>query len=232
MRLLTGTSGWQYKEWKGSFYPEDLPTDEMLSFYADHFSTVEVNNTFYRMPKASVLENWAASVPSDFRFVLKASRRITHFSRLKESAAEPLDYMLSTAETLGDQLGPILFQLPPNLKKDLDRLKEFLDRLPDGLKSAFEFRNPSWEDEEVAELLRDHDAALCIASSEEAETPFQATASYGYLRLRKTAYADGEIDRWIQAIRSQKWDEVYVFFKHEDEGTGPRLADKFAKAFG
>ena len=232
MRLLVGTSGWQYREWKGSFYPEDLPTDGMLAYYAERFPAVEVNNTFYRMPKESVLQSWSAQVPAGFRFVLKASQRITHYQRLKEEATESLAYLLRTAAALGDRLGPILFQLPPNLKKDAPRLDAFLAHLPEGTRAAFEFRHTSWLDDEIYELLRTHDVALCTAHTEEEQTPLQATADYGYLRLRKVAYEPGELSEWAARVRAQAWEEVFVFFKHEDEGTGPKLAAQFREAFG
>lgn len=232
MRILAGTSGWQYKEWKGSFYPDDMSTDGMLTYYADRFPTVEVNNTFYRMPKESVLRDWAERVPDGFTFVLKASQRITHYARLKEESIESLEYLLRCAAVLGDRLGPILFQLPPNLKKDLPRLASFLEHLPAGTRAAFEFRNPSWLDGEVYDLLRAHDLALCIANTDEEETPFEATAGYGYLRLRKEAYGEGELESWADRIKAQRWSDVYVFFKHEDEGTGPKLARRFLDICG
>jgi uncharacterized protein YecE (DUF72 family) len=231
MRILAGTSGWQYKEWKGSFYPEDLSTGDMLSYYAQRFPTVEVNNTFYRMPKPAVLADWASQVPDGFQFVLKASRRITHFGRLKEGAQEPLQFLLESAATLGDRLGPILFQTPPNLKKDLPRLKAFLGYIPRGVRGAFEFRHESWPDQETADVLREHDMALCIANTEDEEPPWFATASYGYLRLRKVRYEEGELEGWAERIRSAGWKEAFVFFKHEDEGTGPRLAKSFTELF-
>jgi uncharacterized protein YecE (DUF72 family) len=229
MRIRAGTSGWQYREWKGSFYPGDLPAEDMLRYYAERFPAVEVNNTFYRLPKEDVLRAWAATVPGDFAFVLKASRRITHFSRLGESAAEPLAHLLRTAAALGDRLGPFLFQLPPNLKKDAGRLAGFLGRLPAGTRAAFEFRHPSWHDDEVLDLLQARGLALCIPSTgdAEAEPPFRSTAAYGYLRLRKETYGDGELEEWSDRILAQPWSEAFVFFKHEDEGTGPRLATRF-----
>jgi uncharacterized protein YecE (DUF72 family) len=227
MRILAGTSGWQYKEWKGSFYPDDIATDAMLAWYAERFATVEVNNTFYRMPKESVLRGWAEQVPDGFTFVLKASQRITHHARLKDTALEPLGYLLRASAVLGNRLGPILFQLPPNLKCDPPRLAAFLEHMPAGTRGAFEFRHPSWVCDEVLDLLRARDLALCVASTEDDETPFHATASYGYLRLRKEAYDAGELDDWAARIRAQRWAETFVFFKHEDEGTGPRLAARF-----
>lgn len=233
MRILAGTSGWQYKEWKGSFYPENMSTDGMLEYYAARFSTVEVNNTFYRMPKESVLRAWAEAVPEGFTFVLKASQRITHYARLRDEALDPLNYLLRAAASLGNRLGPLLFQLPPNLKKDIPRLSGFLSHLPAGTRAAFEFRHPSWfEDDEVLEVLRAHDVALCVANTNEEETPLHATASYGYLRLRKEAYEEGELESWAERIQAQPWTEAYVFFKHEDEGTGPKLAARFLEICG
>ncbi len=227
MRILTGTSGWQYNEWKGSFYPEKISAAEMLPYYAERFRTVEVNNTFYRMPKETVLAAWAEAVPPDFRFVLKASQRITHYQRLKDDSYDSLAYLLRGASLLGDRLGPILFQLPPNLKKDIDRLSRFLEHMPEGTRAAFEFRHPSWLEDDVMDVLRSRNLALCIANTEEEETPLHATASYGYLRLRKEAYGPGELESWAERIRAQDWSDVFVFFKHEDEGTGPKLARRF-----
>jgi len=228
-RLFTGTSGFAYKEWKGSFYPADLPDAKMLDFYGRCFRSVEINNTFYRMPRASVLEDWAARVPAEFRFVLKASRQITHLKRLKEQA--PLDYLLQTSAALGEKRGPFLFQLPPNMKKDLERLRAFLAWLPANVRAAFEFRHESWHDDGVFAALRERNAALCLAQTEEEEgavqTPFVATADWSYLRLRKVAYGPGELEAWAARIREPAWSDVFVFFKHEDEGTGPKLARQF-----
>lgn len=228
MNVRAGTSGFSYDEWKGSFYPDDLSKDAMLAYYADRFGAVEINNTWYRMPSAKVLEQWAAEVPASFRFVLKANRQITHFKRLKAEAIEPLEYFWSQATTLGDRLGPILIQLPPNLKKDLPRLQEFLGAMPDGLRGAFEFRHESWLSDDVYTALSDHSAALVIAQTEDEETPLVATTAWGYLRLRKVDYAEGEVETWAERVRAQPWEEAYVFFKHEEEGTGPRLAERFA----
>ncbi|MGA7951454.1 MAG: DUF72 domain-containing protein [Thiobacillaceae bacterium] len=227
MNLYVGTSGYSYKEWKGNFYPEDLPAARMLHYYAERFRTVEINNTFYRMPKTSVLEAWAGEVPADFRFVLKASQRITHIQRLKD-ADESLAYLLDVAGTLNERLGPLLFQLPPNLKKDAPRLREFLALLPSQRRAALEFRHPSWFDEEVFALLRDHQAVLCIAEAEgNLEVPFVATADWGYLRLRRPDYGDTELKAWVKRVRAQPWQEVFVFFKHEDEGKAPQMAKRF-----
>lgn len=230
MIIRAGTSGFSYDEWKGSFYPEDLPRSGMLAYYADRFATVEINNTWYRMPAESVLEQWATEVPASFRFVLKANRQITHFKRLKPEAVEPLEYFWSKATTLGDRMGPILFQLPPNFKRDLPRLQEFLAALPAGVRAAFEFRHDSWLDDDVFTALSDHAAALVIAQTEDDETPLVATTDWGYLRLRKVDYAAGEVEDWAERVAAQPWDEAFVFFKHEDEGTGPRLAGRFLDA--
>jgi uncharacterized protein YecE (DUF72 family) len=225
MRVLAGTSGFSYKEWKGSFYPEDLPSEEMLSFYSGRLPAVEINNTFYRMPKPALLESWAEQVPPEFRFVLKASQRITHRKRLKE-AGEEVAYFFQTASTLGERLGPTLFQLPPNLKKDLPRLEAFLAVLPAGARAAFEFRHASWFEDDVFEVLRGRGTALCVAEDEELATPLVATADWGYLRLRRQDYDDAAVGAWAEKVRGQAWSEVYVFFKHEDAGAGPRLAEK------
>jgi uncharacterized protein YecE (DUF72 family) len=232
MRILAGTSGWSYKEWKGSFYPEKLAAKDMLGFYAGRFRTVEVNNTFYRMPNEATMQGWAASVPDDFSFVLKASKRITHDRRLHD-VADSVEFLLNTAGTLGNKLGPFLFQLPPFAKKEVAHLAEFLERWPKVRRPAFEFRHATWFDDEVFETLRRHNAALCIADTgEENDAPFVATADWGYLRLRRVEYAPGDVEKWADQVRAQAWGDAYVFFKHEDAGTGPRLAAEFLNACG
>jgi uncharacterized protein YecE (DUF72 family) len=226
VHLLAGASGYSYKPWKGPFYPKDLPDAEMLRFYAERLPTVEINNTFYRLPKASVLEEWAARTPATFRFVLKASRKITHIHRLKD-VGELTDHLFATADSLGPKLGPILFQLPPYLKKDLDRLRRFCDGVARGRAFAFEFRDPSWLEDDVLDVLRGHGAALCVADTEASpanDRLLVATASFGYLRLRRDDYSDADLVRWLVRIRAQPWSQTYVFFKHEDEGAAPRLA--------
>ena len=230
-RLYTGTSGFAYKEWKGSFYPEDMKDAGMLPYYASHFGSCEINNTFYRMPSDKVLMDWAAQVPADFRFVLKASRQITHTKRLKEGVEDAVDYFLKNARILGEQLGPILIQLPPNMKVDLDRLKRFIEHWPDDVRAAWEFRHESWHDDTVFETLRAHGHALCIAHTEDETTPFVPTASWGYLRLRGVVYQEGELEQWIRQVKGTDWSEAFVFFKHEDEGTGPALAKRFSAAY-
>src|SRR5258705_10779125 len=218
MNLYVGTSGYSYKEWKGTFYPEDMPEKQMLRYYGERFRSVEINNTFYRMPKASVLEAWAAEVPADFKFVLKASKRITHIQRLKD-AGDSVAYLLEVAGALKERLGPLLFQLPPYLKKDAPRLREFLALLPSNRRATFEFRHQSWFDAEVFGLLRDHQAALCIAEAEnDLEIPFESTADWGYLRLRRPDYGDPELTAWAQRLREQEWRGGVGLLYHADEG--------------
>lgn len=227
MNLYVGTSGYSYKEWKGSFYPKDLPAKEMLSFYASQLPAVEINNTFYKLPQKTVLENWKQQVPESFRFSLKASQRITHFKRLKDTEAET-SYLIETAGVLEDRLGAILFQLPPNMKKDLERLEKFLGHLPQTTKATFEFRHQTWFDDDVLKLLRESNRALCMSDTDDLPvTHIDKTAGWGYLRLRRVEYSDADLAEWANRIREQEWNEVFVFFKHEDEGTGPRLAKQF-----
>jgi uncharacterized protein YecE (DUF72 family) len=226
MRILVGTSGWSYKEWKGSFYPADLPADAMLRYYAGRLPTVEINNSFYRMPKEKVLLDWAAQVPPEFRFVLKASRRITHINRLTDEDGS-LAYFLRTANVLGERLGPTLFQCPPSLRKDIGRLRDFLALVPRTWRAALEFRHQSWFDDEVYEALRGHDVALVAVDEDEGATPLVPTAAWGYLRLRRTRYGDEELGAWVERIRSQPWNEAFAFLKHDEEkGTGPDAATK------
>jgi len=227
MKLYVGTSGFSYKEWKGSFYPQDLPEKSMLHFYARHFNTVEINNTFYRMPKAPVLQDWADEVPAAFRFVLKASQRITHIQRLRD-VGDAVSYFLEVSGVLDNRLGALLFQLPPDMKKDLPRLREFLSLLPAQSHAALEFRHPSWFDEEVFNLLHDHHIALCNAELEkDFEAPFLATTNWGYLRLHRPGYNDAQLKTWAKRVQEQHWRTAFVFFKHEDAGAGPHLAQRF-----
>ena len=228
MELRTGTSGYSYDEWNGPFYPEKLKAAERLRFYAERLPAVEINNTFYRLPKESVLENWCEQVPETFRFVIKASRRITHFKRLKKTEDET-GYLLKTLRTLGPRLGCVLFQLPPNLKQDLPRLEAFLGLLPEGTRAAFEFRHESWFDETTYQRLRDRGLALVVAEAEADDEPTEivSTADWGYLRLRRSDYAHADLAAWAERVRATGWDEAFVFFKHEDAGAGPRLAAEF-----
>ena len=230
MRFFVGTSGYSYKEWKGNFYPEKIRNDEMLRYYGERFKSVEINNTFYRMPRESVLTQWAEQVPDGFTFVLKASRRITHFKRLKD-AGDELSYLLRTSSVLGNRLGPMLFQLPPNAEKDLPTLQDFLSLLPKRWRAAMEFRNESWFDDEVYDALRSHNVALVTAETDDRDLtlPLVSTASWGYLRLRKDQYSKEDLRNWTGRVNEQSWDDAFVFFKHEDEGTGPRLAAEFVE---
>ena len=227
MKPYVGTSGYSYKEWKGSFYPEKLAAKEMLPFYAARFDTVELNNTFYRVPQPAMIEGWMAQVPETFRFSVKASQRITHFKRLKE-ATEVTSYFLETVSALRERLGVVLFQLPPNMKKDIERLAAFLDELPESIGAAFEFRHPTWFDDDVVELLRSHHRVLCVSDTDELPAHhIDRTADWGYLRLRRVNYSEPELIDWVKRIKTQDWKSVYVFFKHEDEATGPKLATRF-----
>ena len=224
--LYVGTSGFSYKEWKGSFYPEDIADKQMLHFYGERFRSVEINNTFYRLPKAEMLEAWGHEVPAIFKFVLKASQRITHMQRLKD-AEDSVAYFLKVAGVLGERLGPLLFQLPPYFHKDAPRLTDFFRLLPADIRVAFEFRHQSWFDSEIFELLRSHKAVLCIAEAENnLQIPFESTADWGYLRLRRPDYGDAELKNWLARIRQQKWKDAFVFFKHEEAGKGPAMAKR------
>ena len=227
MKVLVGTSGWSYKEWKGSFYPPKMPAEEMLRFYGERFPSVEVNNSFYRIPAEHVLASWAEQVPEQFRFIMKASRRITHHNRLNDEDGS-LAYFLRAVNPLGERLGPTLFQLPPTLKKDVERLKQFLGKLPQRWTAAMEFRHASWFDEEVCDVLRSHGVALAAVDEEAAEgtgAPLVATAGWGYLRMRGTAYDTTTLESWAARIRAQPWSEAYLFLKHEDGSPqGPAAA--------
>jgi uncharacterized protein YecE (DUF72 family) len=234
MRIRTGTSGFSYKQWRGSFYPRELPADRYLAYYATRLDTVEINNTFYRMPTRALLEGWRDAVPEAFTFVLKAPQRITHQKRL-QGAEEALGAFLQTAAALDPGLGPLLFQLPPYLKKDVPRLRQFLALLPPSTRAALEFRHASWFDDEVYAVLAEAGAALCAADTDEsgdAGPPLVATGGFGYLRLRRSDYDEAALRGWLARIRGQPWSESYVFFKHEDEGKGPALAERLKALVG
>ncbi len=222
MRLLAGASGYSYKEWKGSFYPQDLKAEDMLGYYAARLPTVEINNTFYRMPKREVLAGWAAAAPEGFRFAIKASRRITHISRLKaESATEPLGYLYRNLAALGAKRGPVLFQLPPNLKKDLPRLAAFLALLPADHGAAFEFRNDTWFADDVYAALKGAGVALCVSEREDgAPPPLVETAPFGYVRLRLETYSKDDLVQWATQLAATAWREAYVYFMHEPTAPG------------
>jgi uncharacterized protein YecE (DUF72 family) len=230
--ILVGTSGYNYPEWKGSFYPADLPAAKFLPYYASRFPTVEINYTFYRMPTPKLIAGWRAQVPPEFRFTLKAPKRITHDRRLRAAEVqEPLQAFITAAAELGPQLGALLFQLPPNFKRDLVVLNEFLALLPPKVTAAFEFRHDSWMDEHVYDLLKSRNVALCIADTETRETPLVTTAGYAYLRLRDEGYGDDDIAQWTATARAlgETASDVFVYFKHEDEGKGAAFGQQMMR---
>jgi len=232
MRTWVGTSGYNYPEWKGSFYPEKMPAAKMLAFYAQAFNTVEINYTFYRTPNEKILAGWSRETPDGFRLTLKAPKRITHIAKLRD-CSDLLQYFLKTAATLGPKLGALLFQLPPYFRKDLAALDDFLAQLTPGVCAAFEFRHGSWMDAEVFARLRARNLALCIADSEKFSTPLEITASYGYFRLRDEGYTSDDLQRWAGVIRASAahCSDVYVYFKHEEAGKGPQFARSLLEAF-
>jgi uncharacterized protein YecE (DUF72 family) len=225
MEFWIGTSGFQYAEWKGKFYPEDLPASKMLPFYSERFSSTEVNYTFHRIPSAKTIENWKAQTPPVFRFSLKAPQKVTHWARLRD-CGDTMRYFHDVTSALGDKRGIILFQLPPNFKKDTVLLADFVNCLPTGLRAAFEFRHESWFADDVYETLKIRDTALCIADMEEITTPPVATASFGYLRLRREDYSSADVKRWSGVVQENGsgWSDAYIYFKHEEAGIGPKLA--------
>ena len=218
-----GTSGYSYPEWRGTFYPERFPTAQMLPYYAERFHTVELNNTFYRMPTGKTVAGWDQDSPARFVFALKVPQRITHFARLRD-VAEPFRYLLDTVGGLGAKLGPLLLQLPPSFRNDAGRLHKCLALVPPSVRLAVEFRHVSWLDDEVYGILRARNAALCVADTEEGTTPVVVTADFGYLRLRDRAYGPDELDRWARTAARTEWHDAFVYFKHEESGTGPALA--------
>ncbi len=222
MDLRVGTSGYQYKFWRGTFYSEKCKEANMLAEYGEKLGTVEINYTFYRMPKREIMEKWAAQVPETFRFSIKASRRITHDKRLKE-VGELCGYLFDTVRALGPKNGVVLFQLPPNLKADLERLDRFLEVIPEDMRVALEVRNPTWLDETIYERLRARRVALvCNDEGEgEAAIPLIVTAPFAYLRLRREEYNDDELKAALAEVRAKPFKEVFAFFKHE-EGAAER----------
>ena len=232
MHLRIGTSGYAFPDWKGPFYPADLPNDQFLTYYAGRFPAVEINNTFYRMPREKVLLDWAAQVPDGFRFAVKASQKITHINRLKD-VGELLGYLFPTLNVLGAKLGPTLFQLPPNFKLDLPRLDDFLARLPRRWKAALEFRHQSWFTDPVFSALKAKDMALCVLEQDEFTAPLVATATWGYVRLHRLSYDADSLRAWAAKLLGEPWEEAYVFFKHDlgpDQGSGPPAASAFMQA--
>lgn len=231
MKITAGTSGYAFKEWKGSFYPADMKPEGMLPYYASRFPTVEINNTFYRMPRENVLLDWASQVTPGFSFAVKASQRITHHARLKPECAELLGYLMKSTAALGEHLGPVLFQLPPNMKKDTDRLRAFIDLLPSDRRFVVEFRHMSWFEEDVYDALRQRDIAMCVGEQEEFKCPVVSTASWGYLRLHRFDYDSAALAEWAKCVASQPWSEAYVYFKHDEGvGSGRPAVNAFAAA--
>jgi len=225
--IYVGTSGYSYKEWKGSFYPENIPAKDMLAYYAARLQAVELNNTFYRLPQQSMVEAWKAQVPDNFRFTIKAPQSITHFRRLKD-AAVVTQTVIETVSALEDRFGAVLFRLPEDMEKDLGRLEKFLKDLPADTRAAFEFRHASWFDDEVLALLRSEKRAFCISDRDEMPmNHIDKTADWGYVRLRRVNYSKSDLAKWVKRVRAQDWKDTFVFFKHEDEGTGPKLAAQF-----
>jgi uncharacterized protein YecE (DUF72 family) len=232
MRTLVGTSGYNYPEWRGTFYPEKFATAKMLAYYAERFPTVEINYTFYRLPTEKLLAGWAEATPGHFCFTLKAPRRITHDAKLQR-CEDLLQAFCRTSRTLGAKLGVLLFQLPPNFKKDVEVLRNFLELLPEGTRAAFEFRHASWLEPDVFDALRSRNIALCIADSEKMSTPVEVTADYAYFRLRDEGYQEQDIVRWAETIRGLNGvSDAFVYFKHEEQGLGPAFARKLVEALG
>ena len=232
MKFWIGTSGFQYAVWKRNFYPEELPASKMLSFYAERFSTTEINYTFHRIPAPKTIDNWKAQTSEEFRFALKAPQKITHWSKLRD-CADTLEYFCKVISALGDRLGPVLFQLPPTFRKDADVLSSFLRELP-SMRAAFEFRHDSWFDDEIFDLLKSRNIALCIADTDTIATPKKITSDYGYVRLRREDYQTIDVESWAEFVREQKsiWKDAFVYFKHEESGIGPKLAQQLIAFLG
>jgi uncharacterized protein YecE (DUF72 family) len=230
MQVLVGTSGFAYKEWKGPFYPAKIRAEEMLGYYASRFGTVEINNTFYRMPEEALLAQWAGRVPPSFVFAFKLPRRITHIKRLHDAEGDLAEFVRRTA-VLGARVGPLLVQLPPFAKLDQAALEQFLAVLPRDRRFAFEFRHDSWLCDAVYSALHAAGAMLCVAETEDRAVPLIATAGSGYLRLRSLAYQDRDLQAWAERIAAQAWDRVFVYFKHEDQALGPQFAARFLAAW-
>jgi uncharacterized protein YecE (DUF72 family) len=224
MRMFTGTSGFSYKEWRGIFYPDGMSPDAMLAYYGGRLNAVEINNTFYRLPKAGLLEGWAGQVPESFRFSIKASRRITHMKRLRNAESES-EYLFRTVAALGDRLGVLFFQLPPYLPKDTAKLDQYAALIPKAIPAAFQFKHPSWQDPEVIDVLTRHGIAWCTSDEEEADPALFATAPFGYLRLRRDAYSAADLEAWRERVAAQPWEKAFVFFKDEEKARGPRFAE-------
>ena len=233
MRPWIGTSGFQYPEWKGGFYPEKMPLAKMLAYYAERFPTTEVNYTFRQIPKDTTVAKWVDGTPEHFRFTFKAPQKVTHFAKLR-NCGETMRHFHGVMQGLGEKRGAVLFQLPPNFEKDVETLASFLADLPEGMKAAFEFRHVSWFADEVYDVLRNHHAALCLAESEDLVTPREVRADVGYLRLRREDYTEEDLADWVEFVRKQKarWSDVFIYFKHEEKGVGPVFAETMQKLLG
>ncbi len=233
MTSWIGTSGFQYAEWKGTFYPEDMAAAKMLPYYAERFSSTEINYTFHRIPSAKTITNWSAQTPAHFKFSLKAPQKVTHWARLRD-CGDTMRYFHDVTSALADKLGAILFQLPPNFKKDTVLIADFINCLPDGLRAAFEFRHESWFSDDVFEVLKARKTALCIADMEEITTPPVVTADYGYLRLRREDYQSADVKKWADFLQQQTstWQDAFIYFKHEEKGIGPKLAMEMKQLLG
>ena len=231
-RVHVGTSGWAYASWRGPFYPAGVRPAELLHFYGSRFDTVEVNQTFRTLPDADAVAAWCAAVPRGFRFALKAPATITHYRRL-QNVAEPLAAFLDVARRLGTRRGPLLVQLHPTMRRDLERLDAFLERVPRGFAIALEVRHPSWLDDATYTLLRRRRVALCIADGEGLDVPLVATAPFGYVRLRRDDYAAAALRRWATALRGVRgWRDVWVYLRHDDAGRAPARAQALLDALG
>jgi uncharacterized protein YecE (DUF72 family) len=227
MKIHAGTSGFAHKEWIEKFYPEKISPKDMLRFYAERLNTVEINNTFYHMPKESVLTSWAEQVPGDFVFALKAPQVITHLKQLR-NVFEETEYLFRSLSVLGGKLGPVLFQFPKSFRADLSVLEDFLGLIPGAGSCAFDFRSPTWLEAGAPDLIRKKGCGWCIEDTD--ENPVQdliSTAPWGYLRLRRSEYTDADLTQWAEKVLSQKWERAFVYFKHEDGAKGPELAVRF-----
>ena len=224
-----GTSGFQYPEWKGKFYPQDLSAAKMLGYYSERFTSTEINYSFRRIPSRETLTKWSAATPEEFAFSFKAPQRITHFAKLVD-CGETLSFFVNALLAIEEKLGVVLFQLPPQFKCDLERLRAFLRTLPTATQFAFEFRDKSWFNDEVFSALQKHKVALCIAENEELATPSVATADFGYLRLRREDYSSADLNRWAKFVTSQEgWRDSFIYFKHAEQAVGPKFAQEFAE---
>ncbi len=227
MKIFIGTSGYGYKEWKGKFYPEKISPKEMLGFYAERLSAVEINNTFYRMPTEAVLTSWAEQVPDDFIFALKAPQLITHLKRLRNVGPET-EFFFRSLSVLDKKLGPVLFQFPKSFKADRPALHDFLALIPGKISCAFEFRSPSWLEAGIFDLLRGRGCSLCLADTDDnPATEIIKTAPWGYLRLRRSDYTAADLSQWLKKILAQQWEKAFVFFKHEEAAKGAEMAIRF-----